>query len=175
MAQFVLGRLFIWIVLGAACALPLATLTWRRFTPTERFAEVLGTCVWVVVMMILGERLRWPSRDDRRLLRGLLFSVMWNRWTSREADRRSKMLRAGALATALVHTGLAIVSGPLGLFLWFAPVVWVVSYLPLASDIESDFWNALVLTLMCGAQSVVVAWLFGCAIDLARRALGGSR
>jgi hypothetical protein len=125
-------------------------------------------------MMILGERLRWPSPDDRQSLRGALFSVIWGRWTSREADRRSEMLRAGALVTALVHTGFAIFAGPLGLFLWFAPVVWVVSYLPLGSDIESDFWNAFVLTLMCGAQSVVVAWLCGHAIDRAR-ALGSSR
>jgi hypothetical protein len=94
---------------------------------------------------------------------------MWNRWTSREADRPSELLRAGALATALVHTGLAVFAGPPGLFLWFAPVVWVFSYLPLASDIESDFWNVFVLTLMCGAQSFVVAWLFGRAITLARR------
>jgi hypothetical protein len=98
---------------------------------------------------------------------------MWNRWGSREADRQSQMLRTGALATAIVHTGIAIAGGALGLFLWFAPVVLVVSYLPLISEIESGFWSGFMWTLACGAQTAVVAWLCGRAIDRARRGLAG--
>jgi hypothetical protein len=169
--EFFLGRVFEWIVLVIGCALPLAITTWPKFTASERFAEVLGVLVWAVVMVIVGERLHWPSRDDAGSLRGAVESVIWNRWTSREASRRSTRMRAGALATAIVHAGLAIVGGQLALFLWFAPVVWTVAYLPLISDLESDFWNAFTMTLMCGGQSAIVAWLCGRGIDGARRAL----
>jgi hypothetical protein len=169
--EFFLGRVFLWVGLVGACALPLVILTWREFSPSERLGEALGVLVWMVVMVIMGERLRWPSRDDRRTLRGAVQMVMWHRWTSREADRLSAMLSAGTLATAIVHVALAIVAGPLGLFLWFGPTVWIGSLLPLISDIESDFGNAFTWTLMCGAQSAIVAWLCGRAINRARRAL----
>jgi hypothetical protein len=46
----------------------------------------------------------------------------------------------------------------------------IVSYVPLISEIESEFWMPFTLTLMCGAQSAFVAWLCGRAIDGARRA-----
>jgi hypothetical protein len=167
--QFFLGRVFDWIALVSACALPLVVITWRQFTPAERAGEVLGVCAWVVAMVIVGERLRWPSRDETPSLRGALMRVIWNRWTSREADRRSKMLRAGALVTALVHGVLAIFAGAPGLFLWFTPAVLVASNLPLLSELESGFWNALTWTLVCGAQSAGVAWLCGGAISAAPR------
>jgi hypothetical protein len=167
---FFLGRVATWVVLVCVCALPIATLTWGRFTPAERLGEIVGVFVWVVVMVIFAERLRWPARGDTPSLRAALLSVMWSRWTSREADRRSQMLRTGALATAIVHTGIAIIGGPLGLFLWFAPAVLVVSYLPLISEIESGFLAGLTWTLVCGSQTAIVAWLCGRAIDRARRA-----
>jgi hypothetical protein len=169
---FFLGRVLEWTVLVCACALPLAITTWRQFTPTERLAETLGVFVWAVVMVIVAERLRWPQREDRQSLRGALTNMVWDRWASREADRRSTLLRAGALATAIVHAGLAILGGGLALFLWFAPVVLIVSYLPLISEIESEFWAPFMMTLMCGGQSAIAAWLFGRGIDRARRALG---
>jgi hypothetical protein len=50
-APFFLRRVVIWIALVLACALPLATLTWRQFTPAEKFAEGLGAVVWVVAVM----------------------------------------------------------------------------------------------------------------------------
>ena len=169
--EFFLGRVFVWFVLVGACALPVAMMTWRHFTPTERFAEALGVFVWAVVMVIVGEKLRWPSRDDRRTLRGALLVVIWDRWNSREADRQSNTLRAGALAMAIVHAGLAIFAGPLGLFLWFAPAVLIASPPLRIWESESDFVNALLWTVVCGAQSAIVAWLCGRAIDRTRRAL----
>jgi hypothetical protein len=171
--DFFLRRVFVWVVLVGACALPLAMMTWRHFTPTERFGEALGVFVWTVVMVIAGEQLRWPSREDIGSPRGALLVMIWNRWNSREADRRSKMLRAGALATAIVHAGLAIFAGPLGIFLWFAPAVLIASPLLRIWEPESDFLNALLWTVVCGAQSAIVAWLWGRAIDRTRRALSG--
>ena len=155
-ATFFLGRLVIWVFLVCACALPLAILTADRFTPAERSAEWVGTLVWAVAMVIIGER----------------------HWSSREAARRSAMLRTGALATAIIHSGLAIFAGPLGLFLWFAPAIWTGSRLPLMSHLESDFWNAFAWTLVCGAQTAIVAWVCGRALGRARDSLSrrfGSR
>ena len=129
-------------VLVGACALPLVTITWHRFTPTERSAEALGGFVWVVVMAIVGERQRRPS------------------------DARS--LRSGALATAMVHAGLAIFGGPLGVFLWFAPAVRIGAQLTKISHVESDFGNAFMWTLVCGAQTAIVAWLCGRVIERSR-------
>ena len=45
---------------------------------------------------------------------------------------RSAMLRAGALATAIIHAALAIVAPPpFGMFLWFAPALWMVTAVPM--------------------------------------------
>lgn len=162
--QFFLRRVISWVVLTSACALPLMILTWSNFTPIERFGEALAVFVWVVVMVIVGERLRWPSSHDARTLGGALQFVVWNRWTSREADRRSTILRTGALVTAIVHGCLAIFAGPLGLLLWFAPAVWIGSLLTRIARGESDFWAAFGWTLICGAQTALVAWLCGRAI-----------
>ena len=142
----------------------------------QLFAEWLGVLVWAVAMVIIGEGLRWPS--DARSLLDAMQLVMWNRWTSREADRRSAMLGTGALAAAIIHSGLAIFVGPLGLFIWFAPTVWIGSQLPLVSELESGFWNAFTWTLVCGAQTAIVAWMSGLALGRARSSLGrrfGSR
>ena len=108
---FFLGRVIIWVVLVCACALPLALVTAARFTLAERAAEWLGVFVWVAAMVIIGERLRWPSEARSPL--EALHLVMWNRWSNRAADRRSATLRTGALAAAIIHSGLAIVAGPL--------------------------------------------------------------
>jgi hypothetical protein len=158
-AAFFRGRVVRWVVLVCACALPLALVTTGRFTPAERSAQLLGALVWVIAMVIIGERLRWPS--DARSLVEAMQNVMWNRWTSREADRRSAMLGAGAIAVAIIHSGLAIVTGPPGFFIWFAPAIWIGSRLPLVLDLESDFWNAFTWTLVCGAQTAIVAWICG--------------
>lgn len=88
------------------------------------------------------------------------------------------MLRTGALAAAIVHSGLAILAGPLGLFIWVAPAMWIGSQLPLVSELESDFWNAFTWTLVCGAQTAIVAWIGGLALGRARSSLSrrfGSR
>jgi hypothetical protein len=46
---------------------------------------------------------------------------------------------------------------PLGLYVLYAPAVWVATRLALISDRASDFHGAFVLTMMCGAQCAVVA------------------
>ena len=168
--QFFVRRVISWVVLTSACALPLMILTWSDFTPIERFGEALGVFVWVVVMVIAGERLRWPSSHDARTLAGALQFVVWNRWTSREADRRSAMLRTGALVTAIVYGCLAIFAGPLGLFLWFAPAMRIGSLLTRILSSDSDFWPVFGWTLICGAQTALVAWLCGRAIHRAKGA-----
>jgi hypothetical protein len=171
--EFFLGRIFVWAVLVCACAAPIVVMTWRDFTPLGRLGEALGVFVWIVAISIFGEQLRWPRHT--RTLGEALMAVMWHRWTSRDAHRTSGTLRWGALSVTAIHTALAVFAGPLGVFLWFAPAVYavtVVSYVPLMPESESDFWNCLMWTLVCGAQSAVVAWLCGRAIDRARRALG---
>src|SRR5262245_44180921 len=92
---FFLRRVLAWVGIVCACALPVAVLTWPHFTPAERSGEALGALVWAVVMVIVGERLRWPPGAGARSLRGALETVIWDRWTSREADRRSQTLRSG--------------------------------------------------------------------------------
>jgi len=161
--QFFVRRVISWVVLTSACALPLMILTWSDLTPIERFGEALGVFVWVVAMVIAGERLRWPSSHDARTLAGALQSVVWNRWTSREADRRSAMLRTGALVTAIVYGCLAIFAGPLGLLLWFAPAVWIGSGIGRIANGGPDFWPAFGWTVICGAQTAIVVWLCGLA------------
>lgn len=164
---FFVRQALMWVVLTTACALPLLVLTWSRFTPTERLGEVMGVLVWAVVMTMVAERLRWPAADAGASLSGVVQRVAFDRWTSREADRQSAMMRTGALVVAVIHTGLAIVAGPLGIFLWFAPAVWLGSPLARTVNGESDFRGALVWTLICGAQTAVVAWLSGRAIHRA--------
>ncbi len=167
--RFFVGRVIAWVVLTSTCALPLMMLTWSRFTPIERSGEALGVFVWVVVMVIVGERLRWPSSDDGGSLLGAMQLVVWNRWTSREADRRSAMLRTGALVTAIIYGCLAIFAGPLGLLLWFAPAVWIGSPITRVASGESDFRAAFGWTLICGAQTAVVVWLCGSAFHRGQR------
>jgi hypothetical protein len=92
---------------------------------------------------------------------GRLQLMIWNRWISREADFRSAMLRRGALATAILYACLAIVAGPLGVFIWFAPAMRIgLPVLRIADDF-SDFWPAFGWTLICGAQTALVVWLCG--------------
>ena len=129
---FFVARVLTWIVLTSACALPLMVLTWNRFTSIERFGEALGVLVWAVVMAILAERLGQ--------------SAMWQR---------------GALVTAVMYAGLAIFAGPLGVFLWFAPAVWMGSPIARIAGGDSPFWAALAWTLICGGQTAVVAWCCG--------------
>lgn len=166
---FFVGRVLTWIVLTSACALPLMVLTWSRFTAIERFGEAVGVLVWTVVVAILAERLRWPTSDAGGSFPGAMQLVVWNRWTSREADRQSAMWRTGALVTAVIHGCLAIFTGPLGLFLWFAPAVWMGSPIARIASGESDFRAAFAWTLICGAQTAVVAWLCGRAFYRGQR------
>lgn len=175
---FFLARVLSWVGIVSACALPVAVVTWPKFARTERCGEALGALVWAVVMVIVGERLRWPSRVDARSLRDALQIVTRDRWTSQEADRRSQMLRSGGLVTAVGYAGLAIFAGPLGLFLWFGPALWIGSHVPLLSRSGDDFWNALWWTFVCGAQTAIAAWLCGHGLRVVRRAFSrrfGSR
>jgi hypothetical protein len=172
--SFFVGRAAAWTVLVTACALPLVVGTWRQITAAGIAGEALGIFLWIIALVIVGERLRWPPQAGAvRGPREVLLAVIWDRWCRRDADRRSERLRAGALALAVVHAALVVFGGSLGLFLWFSPVVVTFAYLPVISELESDFGNCLALTLMCGAQSAVCAWLCGHAIDVCRRALRG--
>jgi hypothetical protein len=121
-------------------------------------------------MVIAGEQLRWDAGDGGRYrLRGALHAMMWSRWCNAAADRRSKMLRRGALALIILHVGLALLERELGLFLLYAPAVWCVARLSLIPAAASDFQGFLTLTLMCGAQAAGLVFIFGRLIERWRR------
>ena len=161
-----LGRLVQWTLLVCLCALPLFLTMLPRSTPPEIVAQVAGVLALTLVMIVVAEQLRWPVGDDT----GALAAIARSRWSNRDADRRSSMLRSGVIVTALIHAALAIFAAPYGLFVWFFPAVWVASTFGLIVDEFPSVWNVFVLTLLCGAQAAACAWLSGLAVEAVSQA-----
>jgi hypothetical protein len=77
---------------------------------------------------------------------------------------------AGACGNASMAGRSSSERGPLGLFLWFGPAVWIGSHVPLLTRGGADCWKAFGWTFVCGAPTALTAWLCGRGLEPARRA-----
>ncbi len=127
-----------WAALVVGCAAPVAAAMWSNLDTQGHIGMTAGVVGWIIAMAPI----------ERAIQR-------------RESAETSRDLMLGAAALLAIEAIGWLAWPQAFLFAFFSPAVIAGAKLSLIPDSGSDLIPAFVLTVLCGAQALVCAYLLG--------------